>query len=253
MDMQDQPRYEALEPADKKTLPDGQASRPLVEGTVPRMPAGQAYVDRQTEYFYTGVMAAGGAAQGAATGTTVPASSTAGGAASNPATNAGDANARGQVMGPGNNTQQQQQGAARLGGPDVFPFPITMAELERGRDRYNNFCSMCHGLTGESDGMIVRRGFQRPPSFHDPGLQEGQASAAHYFQTITNGLGAMPSYSYMIPPEDRWKIIAYIRAMQLARKGTVDDVPADKRARLSSANQDGTQKQQQPAHGGEQH
>jgi mono/diheme cytochrome c family protein len=127
---------------------------------------------------------------------------------------------------------------------------IDEAALRRGQDRYNNFCSMCHGLTGEGDGMIVRRGFQRPPSLHDPGLQEPQASAAHIFQTITNGLGAMPSYATMIPPEDRWKIVAYLRAMQLSRRVNAGELSADERGRIGAPQQHGGA---QPARGGEQH
>lgn len=257
MDMQDQPRYEAYEPGDRKMFPDGQSSRAPVEGTVARMPAGQEYVDRQTDYFYTGQMGigvggaqqgAGGAGQsstgGAATGQSAGSVITSGGMS---------AGAGGQAAGGDTNTRGQAADASmtgRAGGPDVFPFPVTMAELERGRDRYDNFCSMCHGITGDSDGMIVRRGFQRPPALHDDGLQPGQASAAHLFTIITNGLGAMPSYASMIPPEDRWKIVAYVRALQRSRRGTLADVPEGERGKLAGGNQGGAQ---QPAHGGEQH
>ena len=141
--------------------------------------------------------------------------------------------------------------ASRAGRRDIFPAQVTIDEaaLLRGQDRYNNFCSMCHGLTGDGDGMIVRRGFQRPPSLHDPGLQEPQASAAHVFQTVTNGLGAMPSYATMIPPEDRWKIVAYLRAMQLSRRVNANELPADERGRIGAQPSPGAQ----PARGGEQH
>src|SRR5579871_46637 len=121
-----------------------------------------------------------------------------------------------------------------LGGKeiDAFPFPVTRAVLERGRERYNVFCTPCHGWTGDGDGMIVQRGFQRPPSYHIDRLR--QAPVGHYFSVITNGFGAMYPYGYRILPRDRWAIIAYIRALQLARQGTINDVPAADRAKLMS-------------------
>jgi len=153
---------------------------------------------------------------------------------------------------PGGGAPAAAQASARLGGADIFPAQVTIDEaaLRRGQDRYNNFCSMCHGLTGDGDGMIVRRGFQRPPSLHDAGLQEPQASAAHIFQTVTNGLGAMPSYVTMIPPEDRWKIVAYLRAMQLSRRVNAGELSAEERGRIGAPQQSGGT---QPARGGEQH
>jgi hypothetical protein len=115
---------------------------------------------------------------------------------------------------------------------EAFPFPVTRAVLERGRERYNVFCTPCHGWTGDGDGMIVQRGFQRPPSYHIDRLR--QAPVGHYFSVITNGFGAMYPYGYRIRPRDRWAIIAYIRALQLARQGTIDDVPAAERSQLLS-------------------
>ena len=85
--------------------------------------------------------------------------------------------------------------------------------VARGKERYEIFCSACHGLTGNGDGMIVRRGFRRAASFNDDHLR--QAPVGHFFDAITNGWGAMPSYAHQIPVEDRWAIIAYIRALQL--------------------------------------
>ena len=95
-----------------------------------------------------------------------------------------------------------------------FPLPITEETVARGRERYEIFCSACHGFTGNGDGMIVRRGYRRAASFHTDALR--QAPIGHYFDAITNGWGAMPSYAPQIPPGDRWAIIAYIRALQLS-------------------------------------
>lgn len=114
-----------------------------------------------------------------------------------------------------------------------FPIPITREVLERGRERFNFFCTPCHGYTGAGNGMIVQRGLSKPPSFHDPRLQ--QAPVGHYFDVITNGFGAMYSYAQRIPVRDRWAIIAYIRALQLSQSATVADVPPNVRARLEQA------------------
>ncbi len=115
---------------------------------------------------------------------------------------------------------------------DAFPFPITRPVLDRGRERYNIFCTPCHGWTGDGDGMIVQRGFRPPPSYHSDRLR--QASVGHFFSVITDGFGAMYPYGYRIRPRDRWAIIAYIRALQLARQGTIDDVPPAERTQLLS-------------------
>lgn len=101
---------------------------------------------------------------------------------------------------------------------DTFPFPVTQEIVERGRQRYDIFCSACHGLTGNGDGMIVRRGFRRAASFNDDRLR--QAPVGHFFDAITNGWGAMPSYASQIPVQDRWAIITYIRALQLSQQNT---------------------------------
>ena len=100
---------------------------------------------------------------------------------------------------------------------ETFPFPITKKALDRGQERYDIFCSVCHGATGNGDGMIARRGFNKPlpASYHQDRLR--QAPVGHFFDAMTNGWGAMPSYAAQIPVEDRWKIIAYIRALQLSQ------------------------------------
>jgi hypothetical protein len=99
---------------------------------------------------------------------------------------------------------------------DYFPIPITEEVVKRGRERYDIFCGACHGLTGNGDGMIVRRGFRRAASFNDDRLR--QAPVGHFFDAITNGWGAMPSYASQVPVQDRWAIVAYIRALQEAQK-----------------------------------
>lgn len=93
--------------------------------------------------------------------------------------------------------------------------PMTLALVQRGRERFNVFCSECHGYGGDADGMVVQRGFPRPPSFHDPRLVA--APDEHFVDVITNGHGVMYSYADRVPPADRWAITAYIRALQRIR------------------------------------
>jgi mono/diheme cytochrome c family protein len=112
---------------------------------------------------------------------------------------------------------------------DAFPFPITRPDLERGRERFNIYCSPCHGRGGEGNGMIVQRGFSAPPSFHIDRLRK--APAGHFF-TVMNGFGRMYSYSSRVNVEDRWRIVAYIRALQLSQWATLDDAPEPVRQRL---------------------
>ena len=123
--------------------------------------------------------------------------------------------------------------AGRSGGKPAanFPFPITLEILQRGRERYDIYCSPCHSRSGEGDGMIVRRGFTRPASFHSDRLR--QLPPGYYFHVITQGIGAMPDYRHQIQPHDRWAIVAYIQALQLSRNATIHDVPADARGRLA--------------------
>lgn len=115
---------------------------------------------------------------------------------------------------------------------DTFPFAITRADLNRGRERYNIYCAPCHDYTGSGRGMIVLRGFPQPPSFHMDRLR--QAPAGHYVDVITNGFGVMYPYADRVAPEDRWRIVAYIRALQLSQQGALSDVPAADRSRLQS-------------------
>jgi cytochrome c len=114
---------------------------------------------------------------------------------------------------------------------DSFPFPITRKDLERGRERYNIYCSPCHDYTGSGHGMIVQRGFPPPPSYHIERLRK--APVGHFFDVMTNGYGTMFSYAARVSPKDRWRIAAYIRALQLSENATLNDVPAKERAKLA--------------------
>jgi mono/diheme cytochrome c family protein len=189
-DMQDQPK---MKPYRSSTFfTDGQSSRPPVAGTVAR-----GFLKADTEFF-TGKKA--GRATASAGQTQAPAASQTGGP--NPTTTPPGASARGDY-------------------PDdveVFPIAVTRAVVERGKERYEIFCSACHGMTGNGDGMIVRRGFRRAASFHDERLR--LAPVGHYFDAITNGWGVMPSYAPQIAVQDRWAIVAYIRALQLSQTQT---------------------------------
>ena len=113
---------------------------------------------------------------------------------------------------------------------ETFPFPITRQVLDRGRDRYNIYCTPCHDYTGSGRGMIVQRGFPPPPSYHIERLR--QAPVGHFFDVITNGYGAMYSYAARVTPADRWAIVAYVRALQMSQHATLEDVPPEERARL---------------------
>jgi hypothetical protein len=113
---------------------------------------------------------------------------------------------------------------------DTFPFPVTREVLERGRERFNIFCTPCHGAPGNGDGVVVQRGFRTPPSYHLDRLRE--APPGHFFDVITNGYGAMASYAVSVPPRDRWAIIAYIRALQLSQRAPLADVPPSERQKL---------------------
>jgi mono/diheme cytochrome c family protein len=113
---------------------------------------------------------------------------------------------------------------------EVFPFPVTREVLDRGRDRFNIYCSPCHGMSGDGDGMIVQRGLRRPPSLHIDRLRA--APAGHFFDVITNGFGVMYAYGERVAPRDRWSIVSYIRALQLSRQASIGDVPEAQRKTL---------------------
>lgn len=106
----------------------------------------------------------------------------------------------------------------------TFPFAITAAVLERGHDRYNIFCAPCHGQTGLGNGMVVQRGHKVAASYHVDRLRN--ETPGYFFDVITNGFGAMYGYAAQVPVNDRWAIAAYVRALQLSRNATIDDIPA---------------------------
>jgi cytochrome c553 len=130
-------------------------------------------------------------------------------------------NASAQAGGGGNSNASAASSAAaqaKAGEADDatdFPFPVTAEVVTRGRERFEIYCAMCHGYTGEGDGMIVRRGFRRPSSYHEDRLR--QAPVGYFFRVMTEGFGAMPPYRAQVPVQDRWAIAAYIRALQLSQ------------------------------------
>ena len=113
---------------------------------------------------------------------------------------------------------------------DAFPMPVTAEVMARGQERFNVFCSPCHGRTGQGNGMIVQRGFRAPPSYHEDRLRN--APVGYFFDVMTHGFGAMQDYAAQVPVADRWAIAAYIRALQYSQNATVADVPVDQRASL---------------------
>jgi mono/diheme cytochrome c family protein len=182
-DMQDQPKMKPYRGT--SFFSDGLSSRQPIEGTVPR-----GFLRTDTAFF-TGKKAKAPGAPAAPAATATP------------------------------TTQQQPSGAQQNTYPDdvaEFPIPVTKEVVLRGRNRYDIFCSACHGLTGNGDGMVVRRGYRRAASFYDDRLR--QAPVGHFFDAVTNGWGAMPSYAPQILPQDRWAIIAYIRALQASQENT---------------------------------
>ncbi|MFN2454986.1 MAG: cytochrome c [Pyrinomonadaceae bacterium] len=204
-DMQDQPKYIALR--ESTFFKDGVSARPLEKGTIPR-----GFL-RDDTYFWTGKISANAARNGQGGGTT----NERGDAVSN---EAGSATQSGTSSSASQNTGGAAAGASGQTGEtdgDMFPYPVTPQMVNRGQERFQVFCSMCHGQTGYGDGMIVRRGFKRPPSYHTDDLRA--KPVGHYFDAITNGWGSMPSYAEQIPPDDRWAIISYIRALQLSQQG----------------------------------
>jgi mono/diheme cytochrome c family protein len=114
-----------------------------------------------------------------------------------------------------------------------YPLPVNEKLLRRGQDRYKIFCAPCHGLQGDGNGMAAVRGMKHPPSYHIDRLR--QAPNGYFYDVITNGFGAMYSYSERIPPNDRWAIIAYMRALQLSRNAKAGDLPESLRQKLAGS------------------
>ena len=236
-DMQDQPRYEPYEDSD--FFRDGIASRNPPKNTVPRE------FLRDDAHFYAGKLQNASQARGQA-------------GARGSQQGAGSANQSGRQQSGGDTRQTgglppvvsadtqrpsdnpQPTGSSAMQTPaqfnaelvTTFPFAITKRDLDEGQRWFEGMCSMCHGMTGIGDGMVVRRGYRKPPSLHEDRLRG--APVGHFFDVITNGWGSMPSYGAQVNPEVRWKIIAYIRALQLTQQGTLDDVPPAERAKLTA-------------------
>jgi mono/diheme cytochrome c family protein len=129
---------------------------------------------------------------------------------------------------------------------DTLPMPLTRELLDRGQERYNIYCSPCHDRSGTGRGMIVRRGYKQPPSYHIDRLRT--IEIGHFFDVMTNGFGAMPDYRAQIEPRDRWAIAAYIRALQLSQNVREADVAPGDRPKLSQ-----TPAQQRGEQGSERH
>ena len=175
-DMQDQPRYKAYKKSD--FFADNRSSRDLPEGTVAR-----GYL-REDKAFYQGKKDGATNAQPAAAQTTTDAS--------------------------GNTLVTTFPDAV-----EEFPVPVTKELIDRGEQRYKIFCIVCHGPVGNGDGMIVRRGFSKPPTYHDDRLRN--APVGHFYDVMTNGWGKMNPYASQISVADRWAIVAYIRTLQISQ------------------------------------
>ena len=189
-DMQDQPKMKPFRSS--PFFRDGLSTRAPIDGTVAR-----GFLKTDTEFF------TGKKAGRAGTSAQAPA---------------------GPQPVAGGNAAPLTGAAAYPDDVELFPIPVTKDTVTRGKERYEIFCSACHGLTGNGDGMIVRRGFRRAASFNDDRLR--QAPVGHFFDAISNGWGAMPSYAPQIPTQDRWAIIAYIRALQLSQESQTKESPA---------------------------
>lgn len=216
-DMQDQPRYEVYEKSD--FFKDRRASRNIPEHAVPR-----GYL-REDDVLYTGKVAPGSGAASGGNAVSVAGSNN----GTNPngqVANRTDGSAAGSVNpSPGSAVAEFDANLAT-----TFPFPVTREVLDRGEERFRVFCIMCHGLTGAGDGMVVRRGYKRPTSYHDDRLR--RSPVGHFFDVITNGWGTMPNYAAQVTPRDRWAIVAYIRVLQLSQGATLEDIPEEERQQL---------------------
>ncbi|MFO0579591.1 MAG: cytochrome c [Polyangia bacterium] len=116
---------------------------------------------------------------------------------------------------------------------DELPLPVSRELLLRGQERFTVYCTPCHSPLGDGDGMVVRRGFRRPPSLHDERLR--LAPLGHFFDVMTNGFAVMPRFSYLLSPRDRWAIAAYIRVLQHSQHAALRDVPPPERQALEQS------------------
>jgi mono/diheme cytochrome c family protein len=210
-EMARQPSYRPLEPTD--FFPDGRSSRPLVEGTVPR---GRPLSESPVLTYRKGMGHADAARAAALLG--------------NPDMNAFAAMLP-FTLGPGVADYV-----------DVCPIAIDKKGMERGQERYNIYCAVCHDALGTGNGKIVERGYLPPPNYHIDyshgfarrGLKVllRDAPIGYYFEVITLGYGGMPDYATQIPPDDRWKIIAYVRALQRSQWAPLDKLPRDEQEKV---------------------
>lgn len=195
-DMYDQSRYDPLEPSE--LFPDGQSSRPLPPNTIIRSKGSIA-----------------GSSSGRLGAHALP-------------REAGPVYPIGPEGKPHALLEEQEHGHA--GRPARNPLPITRELLQRGRARFNIYCAPCHSPAGDGDGMVARRGFPHPPSYHTGRLRK--APDSHFFAVITHGYGAMYSYADRVNEHDRWAIVAYIRALQLSQHARLEDLPRDLRGKF---------------------
>jgi mono/diheme cytochrome c family protein len=194
LEMYDQPHVKPLE---KSTFyPDSLSARPYIQGTVART---QVWTNSNTNFSE----ATGGLVGEHGTGRPAGADSV---------------TAWAERMSSGEQTFDRNGG---------IPIPVTHELVLRGQERFNIYCSPCHGRLGDGNGMVVERGFPRPPSFHIDRMR--QAADGYFYDVITNGFGVMYSYAARVVPEDRWAITAYIRALQLSQNSTAQDLPPQER------------------------
>jgi mono/diheme cytochrome c family protein len=113
-----------------------------------------------------------------------------------------------------------------------FPFAISHEDMQRGRDRFDVYCTPCHGVLGDGRGMVVQRGLRRAASYHQDRLRE--ESVGYFFDVVTNGFGAMQGYAEQVPARDRWLIVAYVRALQRSQHSTMEDVPSDRQNEITN-------------------
>ncbi len=217
-DMHDQMK---IKPLTKSTVfADGRGSRDPVDDTVAR---GALHADRL--FFEGTVLQQPAAAAPATSASAAVASSAAASASPSPvASVAPEASASAGSAVPG--------APVEVASP-VFPFPVTQEVMERGKSRFEIFCTPCHGGTGEGNGMVVQRGFKAPPSFMSDRLLE--SPPGYFFQVMTNGFGVMSGYKAQVPARDRWTIAAYIKALQMSQNASVADLTKEDLAKLDSS------------------
>jgi mono/diheme cytochrome c family protein len=184
-EMAEQPSFRPLAPSE--FYADGQSARPLVAGTVAR---GDAQLDRAMATGQRGPDQGGAAMDSTSGGVSLVVARTA---------------------------------LAEKPYVDAIPLPVSRALLDRGRERYGIYCSVCHGPLGDGDGIVVERGFTRPPTYHDQRLRS--APVGYFFDVITHGYGSMPDYAAQIPPRDRWAIVGFVRVLQFSQYAPVDELP----------------------------